>query len=859
MMRRFLFFSLLCLIQTYVVLNAQDVLPGEISINAKAIHPFWRTDPFPNNSMVVDTNPVSFYWPSERREFTEKLKEYDFQLSSTVDFSTIEAQVNRSNPSFVVVWKKLPKGKWYWRYREVGKNWNGPYSFIVGDNTRTDMRPTSDEFVSSVKGEHPRMVIPSKMIDDVKADFSKNGYIEKIKKEASKYIDVELPEYEWGGKFYKNGERVFHNKKFPDDHIKSKITSPTWSAAITSLCRAYLLTNDEIYAKEALRWGLRVCSFDIMPNVLTYDNNPYPDGFCFAFYLNCVAHVFDALYDYMNDEQRKIVLDNLAKRLEYYYKYYCNRLENRCIDNHSWQISIASFARGAIAAKGHLPEADKYLTYLYNIWMAIDPEQSRTDGGWFGGGYVGVNIDVWLEVPMYFKMFTGYNFYNTPFYMNHPYYFMYRQAPGSVEDGFSGDGYGTESKYLGEKAKLWMSVLGMETSNPVALWLSQTNKESNRGKYDMSAWTRIVCGEKIWYDKVAEKPKEIPQSRDFRDIGIVNMHTDILNPKNDLHVALRSSPYGTFGHNLASHNAFNIVYGGEYLFVPYGHRHGGAKNSAACYRHSRGHNTVLINGKGQPFSPEAYGWIPRYLAGDSIIYACGDASKAYDAEPFERETSAFKAAELSIDEHISRGEMKRFRRHVLLVGKSLVLVYDELEANAPVRWDWVLHCRKKMVTKGIDIKVEGVNAKVDFISSLPVNTTIYDKPMFMPINVDGRGGKSAGSSYPVKGNYAYVSTSEKCDRYRILSIIQVGDVNDILHQNDGSIVCGQWKIKPEIDVDKLANIYVENLSGSINFKLKDTTSGETVLIEKLNGKKVEKRVVDELPYHALGLSYNKGK
>lgn len=802
--------------------------------------------------MEVDANPVSFYWPSDRREFTQPLKSYDFQLSDRSDFTTLkEHQANRA-PSFYVSTQVLSPGKWYWRYRESGGVWQGPYAFVVGRNTRTDKRPSTSSFVDAVQGEHPRMIVRKERLTVVRDAFHKNGITAKIVAQTEQYFDVELPDEEWGGKFFKNGKRVFHNSKFPDDHVKSKITAGTWASAITSLCRAYVLTGNEKFAKEALRWGLKVCSFEIIPNVLTYDNNPYPDGFCFAFYLNCVSHIYDALYDYMTPRQRELVLDNMAERLRYYYEYYCNRLENRCIDNHSWQISIASFARGAIAAKGHLSEADKYLAYLYDIWTAIDPEQSRSDGGWFGGGYVGVNIDVWLEVPAYFKMFTGYNYYDTPFYKNHPYFFLYRHPPGSVEDGFSGDGYGGEGKGISGKARLWMSVLGIELDHLTAKWLGNGNEPT---KFDFQAWVRLIEGADLWSAETALVPENLPQSREFRDIGIANMHTDLMNPGNDLHVALRSSPYGTFGHNLASHNAFNVIYRGEYLFVPYGHRHGGAKNSAACYRHSRGHNTVLVDGKGQPFSPQAYGWIPRFIAGDKLSYACGDASNAYDAEPFDRETGAFQSAELDIDDHISRGVLTRFRRHTVLLGKSLIVVYDELEANRPVRWDWVLHSRKNMNADGNILKVEGCDAEVRVIGSVPMQAQVNDKPMFMPFNVDGRGGRQTGEPYPVKGTHAYVSTVQKTDRQRILSLIQVGDVHGITEAPDGSYSCGEWTITPVMDAGKMANLKITNTDKSVSFLLKDARSGETVLRESTDGRVKESRVADRLPYHAQGLDY----
>ncbi len=697
------------------------------------------------------------------------------------------------------------------------------------------------------------MVIPRERLSEARKEFAANGVTASIVKAARQYFDVLLPEHEWGGKFHKNGERVFKPRKFPDDHIKSQITSPIWRDAVSALCRAYLLTGEQTYGVEALRWSLRVATFDVLPESnLDFCGNPYPDSFCFAFYLDCMACAYDCLQDFMTEQQREMVRVNLAERLRIGYEYYCNRLENRCIDNHAWQISVGAFVRAVITAKGDVPEADRYLAYIYNVWRARDPEQSRTDGGWFGGGYVGVNIGAWTEVPTYFSRYSGHNFYDHPFYHSQPYWFLYRQPPGSHEDGFSGDGYGGNSRGIGEKIALWMGLLDAALDHPVAGWLADSAEIRREEKWRTFAWARQAAGLPLRSPRRAPAPVDLPQARAFRDIGIVNMHRDLLNPQDDLHVALRSSPYGTFGHNLASHNAFNVVYRGDYLFVPYGHRHGGAKNSAACYRHTRGHNSVLVNGKGQPFSPEAYGWIARFLHGKRVSYACGDASNAYDAAPFERETKLFGAADLAIDDHISRGKVTHFRRHLLFLRPSLIVVYDELEANEPVRWDWVLHCRHVMRAEDARLTVDGVDATVDVRGSTPMLATVKTKSIFQAVNVDGRGGQERNTPYPVEGSHAYVSSSAKTDRLRILALVQVGAQHQIEGEN-GQLTCGEWELAAEMDPGRLANLRVSTTAKTARFVLKTPETGASVLTETVAGTSRTFRAVDEIPYAARGV------
>ena len=84
------------------------------------------------------------------------------------------------------------------------------------------------------------------------------------------------------------------------------------------------------------------------------------------------------------------------------------------------------------------------------------------------------------------------------------------------------------------------------------------------------------------------------------------------------------------------------------------------------YKHTQGHNGVLIDGHGQPFSDGAFGWIPRNIQGEQISYAVGDASYAYSGIVDGKE--------------IDHG-MKLFRRHYLMLRPSIIIIYDELEAD----------------------------------------------------------------------------------------------------------------------------------------------------------------------------------
>jgi hypothetical protein len=128
--------------------------------------------------------------------------------------------------------------------------------------------------------------------------------------------------------------------------------------------------------------------------------------------------------------------------------------------------------------------------------------------------------------------------------------------------------------------------------------------------------------------------------------------------------------------------------------------------------------------------------------------------------------------------------------------------------------------------------------------------------------VDGRGGKEQGSPYPIEGSHAYVSTTKKSAKLRLVSFIQVGEQHEVVQKNE-TYVCGDWTLVPEMNGGRMANLQVHNKGKSASFLLKSTETGESILTEEINGKPQVFKAVDELPYATLDVEYtanlNSGK
>jgi hypothetical protein len=252
----------------------------------------------------------------------------------------------------------------------------------------------------------------------------------------------------------------------------------------------------------------------------------------------------------------------------------------------------------------------------------------------------------------------------------------------------------------------------------------------------------------------------MPNARLFRDIGVVAMHKDLADTSSNLMLAFRSSPFGSFNHAHANQNSFNILFGGKRLYSNSGYYIAYADDHfTGWYKHSRGHNTVLIDNKGQLMgTTNGYGWIVRYLHGQRITYCLGDASNAY-----------------------GDAGLTLFRRHVVFLRPSIVAIYDELEADHPAQWSWLLHCPDKITyipaSSCLFAAVPSARSRIDFFAPIRLSFDVHNR--FDPPALNWRNKTSEGKiiQYPDQW-HASVSPEGKVNKMRYLAIIQVLGTND---------------------------------------------------------------------------------
>ena len=804
--------------------------------NSKVIYPKIRIWTTPSMGEEPKFNSPSFQWPSKKKG------SYSIRISSSKDF-TRNLIVSEGIPYAIFnPHKILMPGIWYWQYKANDEKWNELDSFTIKSSTRLFETPDIKTILAAVSSTHPRILIKKGEL----AGFRKRvkAYRESalIIQKANGYLNSPVPKESSALPTFK-GKDEFENEKISS--IASKWAGWNIRQTIVSLSEAYLLTGDEKYFNAAKKWMLEISGWD--PNGPSHTNN-----FGDAGIMSALAIGVDTFWELLSVTERNQIIHHATIRASQFYKLWIGQVESRSSSMHVWQHILHNLLQTSLALKGEIPEADQWLDYVYELWIAQSPKMGELDGAWFNGtSYFGMNMLTLIDVPAIFKELSGVDFMGSDWYKNNPRWLIYAFPANSVTDGFCNDGEryrSPEINYAG-----YTDAIARLLNNPYAAWYAQSVTKS-LGKQiaddEEFRWFRIQRGLGM---KLAEPVKEsdIPQAADFPDIGVAYMHTSVQNAETDLMLSVRSSPFGPMGHTHADQNTFNIAYGGHRLFYNTGYRPAmGDPHFLGWYKHTRGHNGVLIDGEGQPFSDGAYGYLPRFLSGKQISYAVGDASNAY----------AGKDEGVNTD----RG-MKLFRRHYLMLRPSTIVIYDELEADHAAEWSWLLHNDNGLKTdpqkKTIVAENNLAKSQVTLYSSSDIEFRVTDQ---FSVPVDNWTNKinEEGDTLVFKNQWHFSGVSKlKTEKMRFLAIIQVkpdGRFEQVVSNTNGTFTSGDWEIKAEMDAWRPAGIQVMKSDQSASLVsggmltnhgkvYKGIESGSSKLVEIIAGKPIFQETLDKIP------------
>jgi len=798
------------------------------------IYDIYRKKATPAAGVLVSVNPPTMQW---KRDGAFKAR-YTVELSQDESFATGVTTSDKIKWCFFNPNKKLQDGTWYWRYnthKGDDKVQSETHSFTINDNVSVYEYPSVKTLIANVPKQHPYLLTYGKPLSEV---------IENAK---------QLPEM--SQEVIAAGDKVLNDKIIDFATVdKSKYTKRKFFSLpnverrkFYALVRAYLISGQDKYRDVAIK------RLELMLA------QKVKKGMAASHVMRSIAIAYDSLNSGLSRDLKQRILAQIKPYLESHYEQWSGKTENRQIENHFWQMEMSALFDVALATIHELPENEKYLDYTYGIFMARSPVAGGNDGGWANGhGYFGVNNSTVIDMAYTLEKVGGIDVFGKPWYQGMPDYFLYTAPAGGTIDGF-GDMHDRRNNN-GQGGKLSF-IIGLEKNDSTALYHAAKVMKKNGA---LHSWFRLVNGVSFDPDNIAD-PGPLPQAKLFKEVGLVAMHTNVKAPEEDLALYFRSSPYGANGHMHANQNSFNISYKGKRLFYSTGYYTSFADpHSITSYKHTRASNSILINGKGQSYGHEGYGWIKRYLHGEQISYVSGDASMAY--RPMVNEQWLFAAKKQMIkpgkmpSDNFASDKLKltKFDRHVAFLRPDVFVIYDDLEADANNDWSLLLHTNKasyKANDNQLVLDHSDVYAEATMFSSQPSKMSVTDQFYEKPIDF-----KKKYKAIPNQYHMSYQSVG-KSKKMRFLTFIQVKDskaqVLPIEKISAGQFKIGDWTVNAELDTNKkallsagndTAKLHVNSAPESVLGKaIPAVTPSASVLTELINGKVIQGISTDQAP------------
>jgi hypothetical protein len=646
----------------------------------------------PEDGSTVNLNPPPFIWVPIEPVSGNYI--YILQVCKDKEFKTNVISRRGIDISTYALEESLEPGEWYWRYGvEGGKGeWFWKYGLEKGINdhdTYPTMTPGTILFskarkftvapeakvfnfpginfvMKSIPRSRPRLFILKDEIGSYRYR-AKYGDLKQLVDEMMKVCDehigealiAEVPATDSILKFLKTpGVNV--GAKYQDETCNS---SRYYMNMMEKFGALYLVTGEEKYGEEAKRRIIHFFSWDPLGPTSYYANN---EAAMWMLYKGVTS--YDWTYDLFNSEEREKVEKVMRFRLGTLYDILRKDVVYHSYNFTSHAARMCSFlAEGAICFADKWPEAKDWLKYTMTVFWNLYPTWGKDDGGWHEGpGYYDLYGIVGQHSIVAIKKATGIDLTEKEFFKNTPYYFIYTNPPYAKMSPFGDLQHlppsNTSPEYELQNRGEMLYNLSTLMNNPYARWYSEATG-SGAGKN--------ILGIVLKNDRIQAKyPSDLPQSRYFPGVGLVSLHTELGNAKNDISFLFHSDPYGAISHSRPDQNAFTLEAFGEALAIASGYYPWW--NSEHCQKWSyttRSANTVTIDGgKGQAFQDAtAPGRIVKFESNDLYDYTLGDASKAY------------------------KSALTKFNRHVVHIKPGIFVLFDELEAPKPVNFEWWLH------------------------------------------------------------------------------------------------------------------------------------------------------------------------
>ncbi|MBP1988586.1 S-layer homology domain-containing protein [Paenibacillus eucommiae] len=424
---------------------------------------------------------------------------------------------------------------------------------------------------------------------------------------------------------------------------------PYWTAMsraiedrLEALSLAYVITQEQAFADKAKQYLLAMTTWDSWTDVGSQ---------CEGITCLDTAHItlgvsmaYDTLYDLLTEVERTQIENALeSKGLIPLYIDSTGR-----VDNNIEALRAIALGVGATAVLGKLPNANKYLTRAANYYQWY-MDSRMSSGQQEGLMYSAYTMDNMMRAIDSISRATGLSEF-----IDHPYlndfivrWLTYFLVPGGGDWAkFSDSQYGSYSVPT-------LSVINNRLQDGHAGWyMDETRTESD-------LFMRFLYFNP---QPVITQPDDWPASAVLDEIGWAALRSGW---ENDDTLFAFTSNNSRLGHNHYDQNSFQIGINRSWIAADPGYQDY-TPGPANDFTVRMGHSTIQVDGQGQ--SELGGGSLTKGMLSPTYDYVKGSAAGAYTSPKLEK-----------------------FDRHIVYMKPDYFVMFDDLKADIPRTFDWVLY------------------------------------------------------------------------------------------------------------------------------------------------------------------------
>ena len=701
----------------------------------------------PADGAVAITNPPSMIWRVDERAAT-----YAVEMCQGRRFDRDVIRVDGIDMPFYNHSATLADGTWYWRYFVIapGGERSEPSpvrSFVIAAESIALPVPATQDILAHMP-PHPRIFVTPDALAEFRRrrDGPAKQAWEHLRYGVSSYLDAEAPRLklqpmrEDPGKsrqqvFYLKDGRPFVPVGYKINNLKSD------AGKANALSFAYLITGEQRYAEAARRWALFVSDLRVdyhLADRAHHDTVVY----CYEYGLKGMALAFDRLYHLLTPAERAKLIAHIEYHGEAAHQWCRDRLKLHLNyqNSHGQQCMHALFTT-TLAVATDSRKAAEWADYLIRQYVNRVAWGSN-DGGYSEGQKYSHKVQFILEGLAALKTATGIDLFKKPRWQNTGDFWMYCMSLNYWWNHW-GDCYSLLDPDFGSGADTYItSFLASMSQSRHVKWWSDTR----------------ICNPAhlpLWYlsgSGVRPKPPvDVPQARLFPEVGQLAAYDRFYDHQGS-RIFFRSSQWGGHSHAHCDQNSFILHAGGEIMACDAGYyTYSGDTYHSKWSRTTAAHNSILVNGEGQPRGIQYKGQVSAFFNTPEYCFFVGDASGAY-------------------------GDLlRKFHRAVLFLRPDVFIVYDELSASEPADYTCVLNAFEPAeIDEAARVMVVKQRHQRLLVRHLAPHELTYSQTNERPHPMKTRAWSRYTEAFPQHWNICVKTVEKKADE-RILAFMHAYD------------------------------------------------------------------------------------